>query len=84
MFQMFSFRDCKHDVPYLMQKDSQTSEKLCDLVRSVGAPRVMANDNVKVMTGHAWLKLLRTDCIDDHCSEACHQNQNLAERRGGL
>ena len=43
MFQMFAFRDCKHEVPYLMRKESQASEKFRDLVRSVGAMRVMVN-----------------------------------------
>ena len=83
MFQMFAFRDCKHDVPYLMRKESQASDKLRDLIRSIGAMKVMVNDNAKAMTGHAWLDTLRTFCIEDHCSEAYHQNQNLAERRGG-
>ena len=83
MFQMFTFQYCKHDVPYLMRKESQASYKLCDLVRSVGTIRVMINNNTNAMTGHAWMNILRTFCIEDHCSEAYHQNQNLAEHRGG-
>ena len=83
MFQMFAFRDSKHEVPYLMRKESQASEKFCDLVRSVGAMRFMVNDNAKNMTGNAWFDILRTFCIDNHASEAYHQNQNLAERKGG-
>ena len=83
MFQMFSMRDSKYDIPYLMRKESQANEKLRDLFRSVGAPRVMVNDNAKTMTGKAWLDTLRQFCVDGHCSEAYHQNQNLAERRGG-
>ena len=83
MFQMFALCYCKHNVPYLMCKESQASDKLLDLVRRIGAMKVMLNDNAKAMTGHAWLDILRTFCIEDHCSEAYHQNQNLAERRGG-
>ena len=83
MFQMFAFRDCKHEVLYLMRKESQAADKLRDLIRSVGAPHVLVNDNDKAMMGNAWMDTLRQFCIDDHCSEAYHQNQNLAERRGG-
>ena len=60
MFQMFAFRGCKPDVPYLMRKESHASNKLRDLVRSIGAMKVVANDNAKVMTGHAWLDIMRT------------------------
>ena len=35
------------------------------------------------MMGNAWLDTLRSFCIEDHCSEAHHQSQNLAERCGG-
>ena len=45
--------------------------------------RVMVNDNARTMTGNDWFEVLRTFCIDDHASEAYHQNQNLAERKGG-
>ena len=75
MFQMFAFRDCKHEVPYLMRKESQASDKFRDMVRTVGTMRVMVNDNAKTMTGNAWFDVLRTFCIDDHASEAYHQNK---------
>ena len=83
MFQIFTFRDCKHEVPYLMRKESQASEKFRDLVRSVGAMRVMVNNNAKTMKGNTWFDVLSTFCINDHASEAYLQNQNLAERKGG-
>ena len=35
------------------------------------------------MTGSSWLAVCRDFCIESHNSEAYHQNQNLAERRGG-
>ena len=79
---MFSFRDTQHHVPYLMCKESQASDKLSDLVRSVGAPRVIVNGNECMMTGKDCFKVLRTNCIDDYVSEAYHHNQNLAERWG--
>lgn len=84
MFQMFSLRECGHDVPYLMRKESQASEKLQDYVREVGAPRALVNDNAKTMSGDKWLSVARHFCIETHHSEAYHQNQNLAERRGGM
>ena len=84
MFQMFSLRDCGHDVPYLMRKESQASNCFRDFVCQIGAPRVIVNDNAKAMTGNNWLSVCRDFCIKDHNSEAYHQNQNLAERRGGI
>ena len=84
MFQMFSLCDCGHDVPYLMRKESQASNCFRDFVRQIGAPRVIVNDNAKTMTGNNWLSVCRDFCIEDHNSEAYHQNQNLAERRGGI
>ncbi len=84
MFQMFSFLECGHDVPYLMRKESQASSKYRDLVREFGAPRAIVNDNAKIMTGDAWMKVCRDFCIESHTSEPYHQNENLAERRGGM
>lgn len=83
-FQMFSLKECGHDVPYLIRKESQASSKLADYIREVGAPRALVNDNAKTMTGESWMNICRRFCIETHNSEAYHQNQNLAERRGGM
>ena len=80
---MFSLLYCQYDRPYLMRKESQATSRLQDFVREVGATRAMVNDNAKVMTGESWLNTLRHACIESHTSEAYHQNQNLAEHRGG-
>ena len=79
---MFAMRDSKHDIPYLMRKELQVNDKLRDLIRSVGTPHVVVNDNTKTITGKAWLDTLQTFCVDDHCSEVYHQNQNLIQLRG--
>ena len=66
-----------------MRKESYTGDKFSDLVRIVGAPRAMVNDNAHTMTGKDWFKVLCVNCIDDHANEAYCQNHNFAERRGG-
>ena len=71
-FQTFAFRYVKYDVPHIIGKESQASEKFSDLVRSAGDPRGMVNNNACAMTGKHWFKALRTNCIDDHASEAYH------------
>jgi hypothetical protein len=81
---MFSLRDCGHDVPYLMRKESQASSMFQDFVREIGAPRAIVNDNSKTMTGTKWLEVCRDFCIEIHRSEAYHQNQNLAECHNGM
>ena len=81
MFQMFALRDCKHEIPYIMHKKLQASEKVRYRICSVSAPHVMVNDNDRTMIGKAWMDTLRTFCTNDHLSEAYYQNQNLAERR---
>lgn len=83
-FQMFALKESGHDVPYLMRKESQASTRFQDYVREIGAPRAIVNDNAKTMTGENWLSVCRTFCIEAHQSEAYHQNENLAERRGGM
>lgn len=83
MFQMFAFQFSKYDVPYLMRKESQGPSRLQDLIRDVGAARAIVTDNAKMMTGTKWKSILRANCIEGHTSEAYHQNQNLAESRGG-
>ena len=65
---MFSLRDCGHDVPYLMRKESQASSMFQDFVREIGAPRAIVNDNAKTMTGTKWLEVCRDFCIESHQS----------------
>jgi hypothetical protein len=43
----------------------------------------MINDHAKELTGEEWLKVARRAMIETFVSEPHHQNQNLAERRGG-
>ena len=83
MFQLFALKHSKVDYIYLMRKKSQAAEKFSDFVRNVGAPNYVINDSAMELTGDAWLTVARKAIIDTYCSEPFHQNQNLAERRGG-
>lgn len=47
MFQVSAFRDSKYEVPYRMRRESQASNKLRNLIRSIGAMGDMVNDNTK-------------------------------------
>ena len=83
MFQLFALRDCKVDYIYLMRRKSQAADSFSDFVRSVGAPNYMINDHAKELTGDNWLSVARHAIIDTFISKPEHQNENLAERRGG-
>ena len=82
-FQLFSLRDAKVDYPYLMKQKSQAPDMFSDFVRHVGAPNYMINDHAQELIGDDWLAVARHAIIDTHISEPEHQNENLAERRGG-
>ena len=83
MFQLFALKDCKVDYLYLMKQKSQAHIAFEDFVREVGAPNYMINDHAEELTGENWLKVARRSIIDTHVTEPYHQNENLAERRGG-
>ena len=67
----------------LLRTESQVYPHFLDFIRQVGAPNVSVTDNAKVFLSEKWTNILRKYCIDDHQTEAYHQNGNLAERRGG-
>lgn len=69
MYQMFAVRDSSHDVIYMTLMELQASDTLRDLICSVSTMQTMVNDNGKTITGNAWLEILHTFCINDHCSE---------------
>ena len=84
MFQLFSFRKARYDVPYLMRKRSDVTPKLLDLCREVGVPRVILSDNAPEVKSSRWNKACREMFVEaQRFSEAEHQNQDFAERRGG-
>ena len=83
MFQLFCLRDAKTDFAFLMRKKSQAPSKFADFVRDIGAPNYMINDNAQELSGEEWTKVARHAMVSTYFSEAEHQNQNLAERRGG-
>ena len=82
-FQLYALRDCKVDYVYLMKKKSQAPDTFADFIRYVGAPNYMISDHAKELMGDEWLKVARRAMIETCTSEPHHQNENLAERRGG-
>lgn len=82
-FQLFSLQECKFDTTYLMKAKSQAIDALGDFVRYYGAPNLLVHDGAKEMKSNKWLDFVRRYAIPEHPSEPYHQNQNLAERRGG-
>ena len=83
MFQLFSLRDAKTDFVFLMRKKSQAASKFSDFIRDIGAPNYVINDNAQELSGEDWTNVARHAMVSTYFSEAEHQNQNLAERRGG-
>ena len=82
-FQLFSLKESKFDTTYLMKAKSQAFDALGDYVRYYGAPNLLIHDEAKEMKSNKWLDFVRKYAIPEHTSEPYHQNQNLAERRGG-
>ena len=83
LFQLYCLAHCHVDYVYLMRQKSQAPDTFSDFIRNVGAPNYMVNDSAQELTGSSWLKVAMHAVVETHCSEPEHQNQNLAERRGG-
>ena len=82
-WQLFALKECCHDTVYLMRTKSQVPTQLEDYAREVGVPNIMIHDGAKEVSSKKWLDLIRRYIIAERVSEPHHQNQNLAERRGG-
>ena len=83
MWQLFSFDRTKLDVIKLMKKKSQAIGAYEDIIREIGAPNYTVTDDASELTGRQWRNINRKYCIEGRVCEPYHQNQNLAERRGG-
>ena len=64
-----------------MHRESEGPSALEDLVRDIGAPTFIRNDNSKMQTGFKWRDVLRKYCIGEQTTEPHHPQQNPAERR---
>jgi hypothetical protein len=64
-----------------MRRESEGPAALEDLVRDIGAPTFLRNDNSKMQTGLKWRDVLRKYCIGEQTTEPHHPQQNPAERR---
>jgi len=82
-FQLFSMIESNYDSIQLMRKKSQVKSGLQDFIRTVGAPTGIIFDNAKEQIGAGVTDVCRHAYVETHTSEPHHQNQNLAERRGG-
>ena len=54
-----------------------------DLFRQTGVPNKLISDNAKEFHSVKWTNILRKYCVDSAFIEPHHQNENVAERRGG-
>ena len=79
--QVFVFCDSKYVKVYGMQTESEGPSKLQDLIRQIGAPFHLHNDNSHMQTGNTWAELERTYNISSSTTEPHHPHQNLAERK---
>ena len=83
MWQLYSLQETCHDTVFLMKRKSEVPSTLEDYVQEVGAPNIIVYDGTKEATSNKWTNVLHHFCMDECSTEAYHQNQNLAERRGG-
>ena len=83
MFLLFAFKKSHFDVIYLMKRKSENVGATQDLIRTYGAPKQFFSDNAQEFRGVKLKSVLRKHVIGHTFSEADHQNENLAERRGG-
>ena len=79
--QLFVFRESEFIKPYGMRSESEGPSRLQDLIREIGAPFHIHNDNSKMQTSEAWRELERTYNISDSTTEPHNPQQNPAERK---
>ena len=83
MFQLFACKQSEFKFLKLMRAKSQAANALWDVSREIGTLAILIKDGAKEMQGDEWDCAVCALCIEEHTSEAHHQNKNEAERQGG-
>lgn len=82
-FNLFAWKDSKYDHPVLMQRRSQALTSLNNCLAKCGIMTHLKSDNAPEFNSEQFTARLKQICVDQSFSETEHQNENIAEPRGG-
>lgn len=82
-FNLFAWKNSKYDFPVLMHRRSQALSSLEDCLSKCGVMTELKSDNAPEFTSKKFQAKLKMLCINQSFTEPHHQNENVAEPRGG-